>query len=84
MRLCQDSSHTKSAQFAARLDPRQQFALQGGLVLKGCHLIIPVSMQGEITYGFYDRCKDITKCWAWACQVLLWWQWYGLMASLRV
>lgn len=41
-----------SPQFAACLDSSQQFALKGGLPLKGCHFIIPVSMQSEITYGF--------------------------------
>lgn len=42
----------KSPQFAACLDFSQQFALKGGLLLKGCHFIIPVSMQSEITNGF--------------------------------
>lgn len=64
MRLCQKSS-TYQTPFAACLNSREQSALQGGLELKRCHLIIGVSMQDEITHGFYDRYKDIAKRWAW-------------------
>lgn len=41
-----------SAQFAAYLDPRQLFALQGGLLLKSYHLIIPMKIQDEIMKSF--------------------------------
>lgn len=41
-----------SAPFAAYLDPSQQFALQGGLLLKCYHLIIPMKIQNGIMKGF--------------------------------
>ena len=49
-----------------------ELTVQGGLLLKGCQLVIPLSLRGEILDRIHSGHQGITKCRARAQQAVWW------------